>query len=156
MPKTIITKETCEIAKKEIKKLKNEGTIFKKLLSVKLAYENNIKQTAKFLNIYPVSIKNWAKLINENRIDLLKIGSKHKDGIKIKIFHKEQIFKWIEKNPNLTISQVREMVIKEFKITVSKSTIHNIMKNNFSYITPRKNHYKQESQKVDIFKKNSK
>ena len=65
MPKTIITKETYEIAKKEIKKLKNEGTIFKKLLSVKLAYENNIKQTAEFLNIYPVSIKNWAKLINE-------------------------------------------------------------------------------------------
>lgn len=156
MPKTIITKETYEIAKKEIKKLKNEGTIFKKLLSVKLAYENNIKQTANFLNIYPVSIKNWAKLINENRIDLLKIGSKHKDGIKIKILHKNQIARWLENDPNLTIAQVREMVIKKFEITVSKSTIHNIIKNNFSYITPRQSHYKQDKGEMVIFKKNSK
>lgn len=156
MPKTIITKKTYEIAKREMRKLKNEGTIFKKLLSVKLAYENNIKKTAEFLNVYPVSIKNWAKMINENKIDSLKIGSKHKDGIKIKALHKKQIFNWLERNPNLTIAQVREMVIEKFKITVSKSTIHNIMKDNFSYITPRKNHYKQDKEKADIFKKNSK
>ena len=94
-------------------------------------------------------------MINENKIDSLTIGSKHKDGIKIKELHKKQIFNWLKNNPNLTIAAVREKVIEKFKVTVSKSTIHNIMKDNFSYITPRKNHYKQDKERAVKFKKNS-
>jgi hypothetical protein len=60
------------------------GALFKKLQAVKLAYEHGNKNTAEFLNTYPVSIRNWAKVINEGDISSLKIRSKHKDGIKIK------------------------------------------------------------------------
>jgi hypothetical protein len=68
MAKTIISDKTYLIVKKELKKLKNEGTLFKKLQSIKLAHEHGIKETANFLNIFPVSIRNWAKLVNKNDI----------------------------------------------------------------------------------------
>ncbi len=57
MPKSIISSRTYTIAKEELKKLKTEGTLFKKLHSVKLAYEHGIKNTADFLGVFPVSIK---------------------------------------------------------------------------------------------------
>ena len=54
MPKTIISKNTPLLARKE---LKNEGTLFKKLQGVKLAYEHVIKNTYDFFGIFPVSIR---------------------------------------------------------------------------------------------------
>jgi len=153
--KTIISQDTYLIAQKELKKLKIEGTLFKKLQAVKLAYEHGIKETADFLNVFPVSIRNWAKLINKGELDSLKIGSKHKDGTKLKQIHKEIIRKWLDKDPNHSIASVKEKIKKQFNLEVSKSTVHRAMKSvGFSYITPRKYHYKQDKLEVDKFKKN--
>ena len=155
MPKTIITESTYLLAQKELKKLRNEGTLFKKLQAVKLAYEHGIKNTSDFLNVFPVSIRNWAKVINEGDISSLKIGSKHKDGIKIKRHHKEKVKLWLEKDPNLSINSLKDMLEKSFRLKVSRSSVHNIMKSvGFSYITPRKHHYKQDKAEVNNFKKN--
>ena len=43
MVKTIISDKTYSVTQKELKKLKIEGTLFKKLQAVKLAYEHGIK-----------------------------------------------------------------------------------------------------------------
>lgn len=156
MPKTIISENTYLVAQQELKKLRNEGTLFKKLQAVKLAYEHGIKNTADFLDVFPVSIRNWAKVINNGDVSFLKIGSKHKDGIKIKKHHKEKIKLWIEKDPNISINSVKEMLEEKFKLKVSRSSVHNIMKSvGFSYITPRKSHYKQDKKQVEEFKKKS-
>ena len=48
-----------------------KGTLFKKLQAVNLVHKNGIKETARFLNIFPVSIRNWVKLINRDEVDLL-------------------------------------------------------------------------------------
>lgn len=155
MPKTIISENTYLLAQKELKKLRNEGTLFKKLQAVKLAYEHGIKNTADFLDVFPVSIRNWAKAINNGEVSSLKIGSKHKDGIKIKKHHKKNVKLWLEKDPNLSINSIKEMLEKKFKLKVSRSSVHNIMKSvGFSYITPRKNHYRQDKNQLDNFKKN--
>lgn len=156
MPKTIISKNTYELAQRELKKIKIEGTLFKKLQAVKLAYEHGIKETSEFLNIFPVSIRNWARLINQDKIDSLKIGTKHQEGIKLKKLHKERIKKWLEKDPNISIISIKEKIKNQFNIDVSKSTIHRAMKDSeFSYITPRKNHYKQDKERIEDFKKKS-
>lgn len=156
MPKTIISESTYLVAQQELKKIRNEGTLFKKLQAVKLAYEHGIKNTADFLNIFPVSIRNWAKVINNGDISSLKIGSKHKDGIKIKKHHKEMVKLWLEKDPNISIDSLKEMIEKEFKLKVSRSSVHNVMKSvGFSYITPRKSHYKQDQKQAEEFKKKS-
>ena len=155
MVKTIISDKTYSVNQKELKKLKIEGTLFKKLQAVKLAYEHGIKETAEFLGVFPVSIRNWAKLINKDDLDSLRIGSKHKEGIKLKQSHKERVRKWLEKDPNLSIVAVREKLKKQFKLDVSISTVHRAMKlAGFSYITPRQTHYKQDKAEVDRFKKN--
>ena len=138
-----------------LKKLKIEGTLFKKFQAVKLAYEHGIKETAEFLGVFPVSIRNWARLINKGDLDSLKIGSKHKDGIKIKQRHKSQIAKWIEANPNITIVSIQRKIKDKFDLEVSWSTARRAVKLiGFSYITPRKLHYKQDKIEVDKFKKN--
>ena len=113
MPKIIISKNTYLSAQQELKKLKIEGTLFKKLQAVKLAYERGIKETAGFLNIFPVSIRNWAKLINKGDIDSLKISTKHQDGIKLKKHHKEKIKRWLEKDPSISIALVKERLEKQ-------------------------------------------
>lgn len=155
MVKTIISDKTYSVAQKELKKLKIEGTLFKKLQAVKLAYEHGIKETAEFLGVFPVSIRNWAKLINKDDLDSLRIGSKHKEGIKLKQSHKERIRRWLEKDPNLSIVAVRENLKKQFNLDISKSTVHRAMKSvGFSYITTRQTHYKQDKDEVDRFKKN--
>lgn len=156
MPSTIITERTYQISQRELRKIKVEGTLFKKLQAVKLAHEHGIKETAKFLNIFPVSIRNWARLINSGDIDSLKIGSKHQDGIKLKRCHKEQIKKWLKKNPNLSAAVIAEKVKDKLDVKISESTARRAMKEiGFSYITPRKYHFKQDKQEVGDFKKNS-
>jgi transposase len=156
MPKTIISEKTYLVAQKELKKLRNEGTLFKKLQAVKLAYENGIKETAEFLGIFPVSIRNWAKLINKNDLNSLKIKSKHKDGVKLKIHHKEQIAIWIKNNPNITIQSIVLKLRDKFHLEISISTARRAMKSaGFSYITPRKKHYKQDQKQAEEFKKKS-
>ena len=88
-------------------------------------------------------------------LDSLRIGSKHKEGIKLKQSHKERIRRWLEKDPNLSIVAVRENLKKQFNLDISKSTVHRAMKSvGFSYITTRQTHYKQDKDEVDRFKKN--
>ena len=83
-------------------------------------------------------------------------NSKHQDGIKLKKNHKEKIKSWIEKNHNISIADVKENLEKQFNLQVSRSTVHRAMKEaGFSYITPRKIHYKQDKTVAEDFKKKS-
>ena len=67
-----------------------------------------------------------------------------------------EVKKWIELNPNITINALKIKIEGEWEITLSKSTVHKVMKDlNFSYITPRPRHYKQDKIAVDEFKKKS-
>jgi len=139
MPESIISSRTYSIAKEELKKLKTKGTLFKKLQFVKLSYEHGIKNTADFLGVFPVSIRNWGKLINDGKLDKLRIGSKHKDGTKLKHNHKIEFKRWLAEDPNLSIMAVKEKLEQNFNLIVSKSTTHRAMKSvGCSYITPRK------------------
>ena len=132
MVKTIILDKTYSVAQKELKKLKIEGALFKKLQAVKIAYEHVIKETAEFLGVFPVSIINWAKLINKDDLDSLRIGSKHKEGIKIKQSHKKRIRKWLEKDPNYSIISIKDKL--EYEIDIKVSNFRFIIKIRTSYL----------------------
>jgi hypothetical protein len=43
-----------------------------------------------------------------------KIGSKHKDGIKLKKDHKEKIKSWLEKDPNIAILDIKQRIKRQF------------------------------------------
>jgi len=155
MPKTIINETVYNSAKKALLKLKSYGTTANKLKAIISAYDNGIKKVSEVFNVHPTSIHRWAKQISNNDLESLVNDSKHNDGILIKKKHKDIITKWLIKNPNLTINEVKNMIKDKFKIIASKSTIHRAMKEaGFSYITPRKYHYKQDKIEVNKFKKN--
>ena len=69
--------------------------------------------------------------------------------------HCNALLEWIEENNNITL---RELVIKiesKFQISTSQSAINRVLKKlNFSYITPRPIHNKQDSSTHTAFKKN--
>lgn len=68
---------------------------------------------------------------------------------------REQIEKWIEENPNITIKGVKIKILEEFGLKMGRSTVHREMqKMKFSYITPRPVHYKQDKKVQEEFKKN--
>jgi transposase len=70
---------------------------------------------------------------------------------------KDQVRRWIETNPNVTMKQLKFMIRKNFNIEISLVGIwKNVQKMNFSHITARSVHYKQDKKKLEDFKKNSK
>ena len=156
MPKTIIDKTVYNDAKKALLKLKSYGTTANKLKAVISAYDNGIRKVSEVFNVHPTSIHRWAKQVRNNDIDSMINKSKHQDGILLKKSHKNDIVQWLKKDSNLSIKEIRKMIRDKFGIEVSKSTIHRAMKEvGFSYITPRKNHYRQDKEKVEDFKKKS-
>ena len=75
---------------------------------------------------------------------------------KLKNYHKEQITKWVKADPNISRLSVQQKLKDKFNLEISLSTARRAMKEvGFSYITPRKNHYKQDKKEAESFKKKS-
>ena len=151
---TIITEEVYLAAKQALKGLGKAGCISRKLQAVIASYKHGIAQTSKVLGASRGSIYLWGKAVKEGRIDSLKNGSKHQDGLKLKAPHRDEIKVWLESDPNMTIHEVRNRLHKRLGVIVSKSTVHRaIQKLGFSHITGRPKHYKQDEASVEAFKK---
>ena len=156
MPKTIIDKNLANKAKVALANLKQYGVIANRLKAIISAHNHGINKVSKILDIDRTSIFRWANKLNQQGHDSLANIIKHKDGIKLKKYHKEQIKLWMNSDPNVSIMLVKTRLEDQFNLLVSKSTVHRAMKSvGFSYITPRKNHYKQDKEEVNKFKKNS-
>ena len=153
---TIIDDSVYLLAKSGLSSLSSTGTLSKKLQAVIAAHKHGIKDASKVLDVSKTSIYLWAKQIKTGDLKGLINKSKHQDGIKLKKQHKDAISKWLTKKPTLTIKEVRELLFDHFNIDISKSTVHRAMQElNFSYITGRKQHYKQDTKAVERFKKKS-
>ena len=75
---------------------------------------------------------------------------------KLNELHKRQVKSWVENDPNLTLKEIRLRIRNEFSVNISLSGLwYNLKKMNLSYITARPQHYKQDKEIFDEFKKNS-
>lgn len=156
MPKTIIDKDLANKAKLALLNLKQNAVIANRLKAIIAAHNHGIKKVSEVLDVDRTSLVRWANKLKNDGVESLVNIAKHKDGIKIKNHHKEQIAKWIKINPNITRNEVVSRLENKFNLQISPSTARRAMKSvGFSYITPRKNHYKQDKQKVENFKKKS-
>lgn len=156
MPKTIINQEIYEKAKNGLIKLKSKGTAANKLKAIMASYKHGAKKVSEIFDVDITSIYKWTIKLEKNGYESLTNKAKHQDGIKIKQVHRNEIKKWIEKNSNISIIQVKENLEKQFNLKVSRSTVHRAMKlAGFSYITPRQAHYKQDKKESEEFKKKS-
>lgn len=157
MPKTIIDELIYEKAKNGLIQLQSKGTAANKLKAIMASYKHGAKKVSEIFDIDITSIHKWTVKLKKEGYKSLINKSKHQGGIKLKQIHKDKIKKWLEKDPNSSISQIHENIKKYFDLNVSRSTVHRAMKSaEFSYITPRQKHYKQNKEESEIFKKNSK
>lgn len=156
MPKTIIDHKLATKAKEALAGLKQHGVKANRLKAIIASYKHGIKKTSEVLDVDRTSINRWANKLSKEGSESLSNLAKHKEGIILKNHHKEQIKKWIELDSNLSRQSIQKKLKDTFNITISLSTVLRAMKDcGFSYITPRKNHYKQNKKEVEEFKKKS-
>jgi transposase len=134
MPKTIINEEIYEKARNGLIQLKSKGTAANKLKAIMASYKHGAKKVSEILDVDITSIYKWTIKLDREGYRSLINQAKHQDGIKLKKIHKERIRKWLEKDPNISITDIKEKIKNQFNIDVSKSTIHRAMKDSgFSY-----------------------
>jgi transposase len=156
MRKNIISLKLANKAKQALLKLKSNGTTANKLKALIAANKHGIKKVAEVFDVGRTSIYRWADELDKEGLSKMINNPKHQDGIKLRKNHKEKIKNWIEKDYNISIADVKDKLEKQFNLKVSRSTVHRAMKEaGFSYITPRKIHYKQDKKAVEDFKKKS-
>jgi transposase len=156
MKRNVISLKLANKAKQALLKLKSNGTTANKLKALIAANKHGIKKVAEVFDVGRTSIYRWADELDKEGLNKMINNSKHQDGIKLKKNHKEKIRSWIEKDHNISIAAVKENLEKQFNLRVSRSTVHRAMKEaGFSYITPRKIHYKQDKKATEDFKRKS-
>jgi transposase len=145
--------ERCQIILKQQGKT---GEISRKLQAIISAKYHNISKVALIFGITRVTMMKWIRDFDKESIEGLAV--KKGRGRK-KIFnedYKNKIYKIIKKNPNITAKQLHKIIEKDISRTVGIATVYRLMRElGFSYITPRKIHYKQDKKAVEDFKKKS-
>ena len=122
MPKTIIDKNLADKAKLALSNLKQQAVMANRLKAIIAAHNHGIKKVSEVLDIDRTSICRWANKLNKEGADSLINVAKHKDGIKLKVYHKKQIAKWIKANPNITRQSVVQKLKDKFSLEISPST----------------------------------
>ena len=113
-------------------------------------------KVSEVLGVSRASIYRWIKELKEGGLQAIINKRKHQDGFKLTNQHKEKIKEWLLNRPNISINEVKEKLKQYCKVDVSRATVHRAMRSSgFSYITPRKQHYKQNKSAVAEFKKKS-
>jgi transposase len=149
----LINDEVLKTAREGLRSLGSYGTIAVKLRAIIAVGDYGIAPVAKMYKIARSTLTDWIKNISD---DITKLEVARGRGRKSRLTEEQlnEIAKWLSANPGLTINAVMMMIIEQFNIKLSKSTVHRIMKQLcYSYITPRPIHYKQDTSKHDEFKK---
>lgn len=127
-----------------------------KLKGILALKDNDISKVAKVLSVSRNSLKSWVRNFDAHGIEGLMPKAKNSRKSKLSDSNKEEIQKWINDNPNLTLKELSLMVKDKFGIDISLTGLwKNLKKMNLSYITARPRHFKQDKNKLDEFKKNS-
>ncbi|MDX2050448.1 MAG: winged helix-turn-helix domain-containing protein [Rickettsiaceae bacterium] len=132
------------------------GDVSRKLQAIKSAKTHGVSKVAEIFDISRVALMKWIKSFSEHGIKGLKL--KEGRGRKPPLTDSEtnEVKKLLEQDHNLTIKAMRIKIQELFSKTLSKSTVHNIIKKlGFSYLTPRPRHYKKDKSAAEEFKKKS-
>lgn len=146
-----------ELATSALKDMGKSGVVARKLQAIIAAKNHGITKTAEFYFITKKTLISWIKEFKFESTEALKIQVGRGRKALLTAAQTEEVRGWINENRNITINRLRAMILDKMQIDLSKSTIHRLMhKLEFSYITPRPRHYKQDPKLKDEFKKKSK
>lgn len=151
-----ISEEVCELAKISLKKLGKDTLISRKLEAIIAACKYGITEVAKIYDVTYKTLRLWIKIFKESGIDSLKApANRHRKSI-LDDSDREVLKKLIEGNPQVTLNFLVQKVQEICKKKISMTSMHReLRKMKYSHITPRPQHYKQDKEKVDAFKKTS-
>jgi transposase len=155
----LLTDEIALLAEEAISKLGKSGMVAIKLRAVISAHKYGITRVAKIFGMTKATLISWIKLIQSNPkefINLLSIG--HGRGRKYPLTEKQvsHVKEWLKEDSQITIDALRQKIIDCFSISMSRSSVHRLMQAcTFSYITPRPQHHKQDTESLLEVKKKS-
>lgn len=151
-----LTDEVVSSAVSGIKKLGKSGLVARKLQAIISAKKYGITKAAEFYEITTKTLIQWIKDLKQESLEALEVRAGRGRKPLITETQEIEIKKWISENCNITINQLRQMILENMNVKLSNATTHRIMqKLEFSYITPRPRHHKQDPKLRDEFKKKS-
>ena len=151
-----LTDEVVLSATEGLKKLGKAGLVARKLQAIIAAKKYGISKTADFYAVTKKTLIQWVKELKQESIEALEIQVGRGRKPLVNETQEAEIKKWISENCNITINQLRLMILENMSINLSSATVHRIMQRlKFSYITPRPRHHKQDQNLKDEFKKKS-
>lgn len=152
-----ISEDLYQKAKAALKKIGKDGEEAIKLATIALAKERGLLNTARFFGISRMNLTRWIKKFESGSVDALAAPERNGRKRIVSTEQENEIKSWIFEKHAITIDELREMIAIKLGLTLGRSTVHRLMKRlNFSYITPRPVHHKQNASTHEAFKKNSK
>ncbi len=151
-----LTDEVVLSATEGLKKLGKSGLVARKLQAIIAAKKHGITKTSEFYAVTKKTLIQWIKELKQESLEGLEVQVGRGRKPLVTEAQEAKIKRWISENCNITINQLRLMILENMSINLSNATVHRIMQRlKFSYITPRPRHHKQDQNLKDEFKKKS-
>lgn len=154
----LLTEEVSKRAESALSELGNRDAISIKLRAIISAHKHGIGYVAKAFDITKETLITWIKHVSkgEDGIKLLRVqkgrGRKHP----VTESNQEVVRGWMKADHQITIDKLRDKIKRELEVEISRSSTHRLMKKlDFSYITARPRHYKQDPERFSSAKKKS-
>lgn len=143
-------------AQESLKEVAKSGDISRKLQAIMSSKTYGISTISKIFGISRVTLMEWIHKFSRNGVEGLQLQAGRGRKPVLSASEIEQVRKIIEADHNVTIKAVRLKIQDLFSKELSKSAVHNLLKNlGFSYITGRPSHYKKVLLSQEEFKKKS-
>jgi transposase len=151
----LLSDEVLKKAESGFKRLGKYGVVSRKLQIIIAAKQHGITDVCRVHGISRTTLTKWIKQLS-TEAGLQNLENKPKKVKSPLNQHIDTIKKWIEKNNNITAKELVIKVQDKLGVKTSMSSIYRLMeKLDFSYITPRPNHHKQQKETHEGFKKKS-
>ena len=109
---------------------------------------------AEIYDITRKTLTSWIKCVKNDNLSGLSAPAERKRKNKLNDTQRTGIMEWLKADSQLTLEAIRLKIKEQYNIEISKSTVHReIQKQNYSYIKPRPQHFKQDQNQVTEFKK---
>jgi transposase len=128
-----------------------------KLKAISALENNSILNVSQVFSVQRNTIKSWIRNFNNNGIKGLESKTKNPRKSKLNDGQIKDLQDLIKSNHgNLTLLKIQKIIKEKYGIKISHNGVWKMLKRlNYSHITARPKHYKQDKEKLEQFKKNS-
>ena len=128
-----------------------------KLKAIAALENNSILKVAQVFSVQRNTIKSWIRKFNNNGVEGLELKIKSPRKSKLNDKQIEDLRSWIKSNQgNFTLLKIQKIIRENYGVEISHNGVWKMLKRlNYSHITARPVHYKQDKEKLEEFKKNS-